>query len=170
MTAKNHLRTVEKMMEALADTPGTPLMDGDSMSDEVSSPGNKGQSNEEKVDFVSTVPRSIRYIHTHYLHITYTLHTYNHYIQNHARWKEFTHLVKACVGCCGIVFGDLGTSPIYSFREAFASKVINFLSVRQIRRRKAVWRLIDACLILRGNLFFLRHLKRRRRMFWECFQ
>lgn len=34
---------------------------------------------------------------------------------------SFARLLWACVGCSGIVFGDLGTSPIYAFREAFAT-------------------------------------------------
>ena len=29
-------------------------------------------------------------------------------------------IVKLAVGAIGIVFGDIGTSPIYAFRETFA--------------------------------------------------
>lgn len=38
------------------------------------------------------------------------------------RDRTFGQFLFACVGCCGIVFGDVGTSPIYAFREAFASR------------------------------------------------
>ncbi|HVI04511.1 MAG TPA: KUP/HAK/KT family potassium transporter, partial [Sphingomicrobium sp.] len=36
--------------------------------------------------------------------------------QGHARGP----LYKLAIGAVGIVFGDIGTSPIYSFRETFA--------------------------------------------------
>ena len=30
-------------------------------------------------------------------------------------------LIKLAVGAVGVVFGDIGTSPIYAFRETFAN-------------------------------------------------
>src|SRR3989338_4783836 len=32
---------------------------------------------------------------------------------------ETNHLVKLIVGAIGVVFGDIGTSPLYAFKESF---------------------------------------------------
>src|SRR4051812_27380587 len=40
--------------------------------------------------------------------------------QGHAHGHGHGSLAKMAVGAIGIVFGDIGTSPIYAFRETFA--------------------------------------------------
>ena len=32
---------------------------------------------------------------------------------------ETNHLIKLIVGAIGVVFGDIGTSPLYAFKESF---------------------------------------------------
>jgi hypothetical protein len=42
--------------------------------------------------------------------------------QDHAgHGHKKASLFTLCVGTVGVVFGDIGTSPIYAFRETFAS-------------------------------------------------
>ncbi len=45
-------------------------------------------------------------------------------------------LLVLTVSCCGIVFGDLATSPIYAFREAFS--VLEPSEVRGLTRGASV--------------------------------
>ena len=40
--------------------------------------------------------------------------------QAHAHGHDHGPLYKLAIGAIGIVFGDIGTSPIYAFRETFA--------------------------------------------------
>ena len=40
--------------------------------------------------------------------------------QDHGGGHAQGSLAKLAVGAIGIVFGDIGTSPIYAFRETFA--------------------------------------------------
>ena len=40
--------------------------------------------------------------------------------EDHAHGQAKGSLAKMAVGAVGIVFGDIGTSPIYAFRETFA--------------------------------------------------
>jgi KUP system potassium uptake protein len=44
-------------------------------------------------------------------------HTGPHTVQGHGQ----NGMVKLAIGAVGVVFGDIGTSPIYAFRETFAS-------------------------------------------------
>src|SRR5215470_15368489 len=43
-----------------------------------------------------------------------------HHPSDHAHGHAQGPLYKLAVGAVGVVFGDIGTSPIYSFRETFA--------------------------------------------------
>lgn len=41
--------------------------------------------------------------------------------QSHGSHGPGGSLAKLAVGAVGVVFGDIGTSPLYAFRETFAS-------------------------------------------------
>jgi len=45
----------------------------------------------------------------------------NYAVQPHGSRQEGSAIVKLAAGAVGIVFGDIGTSPLYAFRETFVS-------------------------------------------------
>jgi KUP system potassium uptake protein len=49
-------------------------------------------------------------------------HTYIHYLRRQDNWARTLHLAFQCIG---VIYGDIGTSPLYVYESTFTSGINN---------------------------------------------